>query len=183
MTTIFQPGMKFLAQIYSRIDRLHLMTYDMISRDPNTANDPYHASISKTQEMLEALLQPGGGMEQTPEKILLGIPAYARHLQHPGNVKTFAEIYDAVVQESGGDESSIDWTTLHSWKGFEWESGERIRDKMQLAREKELGGVFFWEIGQDKVSKLYPRGVLLEAAAAGVNPGSASTVSREDREL
>jgi GH18 family chitinase len=168
MTTIFHPGMKFLSQINQQIDRLHLMTYDMISRDKDS-RDPYHASLGKTKEMLEALLQPDGGLDISPEKILLGIPAYARHLHNPGNAKTFGEIFDAVLQEDGEDKSFVDWYSLYAWNGFEWESGERIRDKVSLAKEKGLGGIFFWELGQDKLSNQFPRGLLLETAAVAIH--------------
>ncbi|KAG7368353.1 glycosyl hydrolase family 18 protein [Nitzschia inconspicua] len=173
MTIIFHPGMPLLTQIYNQVDRLHLMAYDMFSRDAST-NDPYHASLAKTKEMLEALLQPGRITEQTRGKVLLGIPAYARHLEKPGLVKTFGEIYDIILQENDADERSVDWYNLSAWNSFEWESGQRIRDKVHLATTFGLGGVFFWEIGQDKVSELFPGGVLLEAAAAAVNHETAA---------
>jgi GH18 family chitinase len=173
MTTVFHPAMTYVvSQVYQQIDRFHVMTYDMISRNASD-NDPYHASLVKTKAMLEALLHqhPGKGlnsMGQSPEKILLGIPAYARHLQSQDKVMTFGEIYDAIIHEQGKDQPSIDWRTLHSWNGFEWESGQRIHDKVKLAKSNGLGGIFFWEIGQDKVTYQHPRGVLLEAAAAAV---------------
>lgn len=153
MSTMFHPGMTFvMSQVYQQLDRFHVMTYDMISRNTTDNNDLYHASLTKTKTMLEALLQLGeGSMELNPKKILLGIPFYARHLQSQGNVMTFGEIYDAVVDENGNDQQSIDWSTLHSWNGFEWESGRRIRDKVELAKNKGLGGIFFWEVGQEKV--------------------------------
>jgi GH18 family chitinase len=100
-------------------------------------------------------------LETTPEKILLGIPAYARRLQVPTDVKTFGEIYDGLIEER----RTINWQTLHSWNGYEWESGNRIQDKVDLAKNRGLGGIFFWEIGQDKITPSHPRGVLLEAAA------------------
>jgi GH18 family chitinase len=148
------------------MDRIHLMAYDMVTTKGGDDGDPYHAGLEKVRQALAALLQPGGGLEGTPpEKILLGIPAYARHVTVPTNVKTFAEIHDGIVAESG---AGIDWETLHSWQGFEWESGRRIRDKVQLARELGLGGVFFWEIGQDKATESHPRGILIETAAAAI---------------
>ncbi|KAL3913888.1 MAG: hypothetical protein SGILL_006314, partial [Bacillariaceae sp.] len=177
MTTIFHPSTRLLPQLYQQMDRIHLMAYDMIAREGGDNNgDPYHASLDKVAKTIDALLQPGGGLEDTPEKILLGIPAYARHLTVPSNVKTFGEIFDGVVQGSD-DPSSIDWATMHSWEGYEWESEERIQGKTQLARERKLGGIFFWEIGQDKVTETHPRGILIEAAAAAIRNETAAYIS------
>lgn len=169
MTTMYLPGIaSVLSQVYQQIDRLHIMTYNMMSRNASDS-DPYHASLTKTETILEVLLQSGeGSVGQTPEKILLGIPAYGRHLQNPGNVMSFGEIYDAISQEIGNDHLAVNWSSLHSWNGFEWESERRIRDKVKLAKSKGLGGIFVWEVGQDKVLDQNPRGVLLEAAAAAV---------------
>ncbi|KAL3930665.1 MAG: hypothetical protein SGARI_004418 [Bacillariaceae sp.] len=166
-TTIFHPTTRLLPQLYQRLDRIHLMAYDMIARgDGVDMQDKYHASLEKVQQTLAALLQPGGGLEDTPQKVVLGIPAYARHLTDPRKVATFAEIYDGVLAEKGASE--VNWETLHSWQDFEWESGERIRAKVELARKLHLGGIFFWEIGQDKVNSDHPRGMLIETAAAAI---------------
>jgi GH18 family chitinase len=174
MTTMFNPEVTFVvSQVYQQIDRFHVMTYDLFIRNASDDNDPYHASLAKTMAILEAWLQPFAdeGISRTghtPEKFLLGIPVYARQLQNPGNVMTFGEIYDAIQKEKGNDEQSIDWNSLHSWNGFEWESGQRIRDKVELAKSKGLGGIYFWEVGQDKVNYEHPRGLFLETTAASV---------------
>jgi Glycosyl hydrolases family 18 len=145
--------------------------------DDGEDGSPYHASLSKVRRALDELLQqqqqqPGGGEGVLPDrvdphKVLLGIPAYARHLRHPGQVRAFGEIYDGVMmQQDDVTKDILAWDEdLHSWEGYEWESPNRIREKVNLARERGLGGVFFWEAGQDKATEDHPGGVLLEAAA------------------
>lgn len=153
-------------QIYKSLDRIHFMTYDMIRGGGNN----YHADISKVRGAVEELLQHG----VDSHKVLLGIPAYARLLSNPSQVKTFYEIYDGIKQESESNPSKETKqfllgdadSSLHSWEGYEWESPARIREKIELAKELKMGGVFFWELGQDKTTEEHPRGILLEGAIA-----------------
>ena len=170
--------------VYKLLDRVHFMTYDMIQGNTDLDSSNYHANLSKVRQAVEELLQDGGGLETTPHKVLLGIPAYARHLRNPSQVKTFGEIYDGIQKESDSNPNSSEKTiqfllgdtdsTLHTWKGYEWESPTRIRAKIDLAKELNLGGVFFWELGQDKTTNVYPRGILLETAAVASYDGSPS---------
>mmetsp|Transcript_15904 Transcript_15904/g.34490 ORF Transcript_15904/g.34490 Transcript_15904/m.34490 type:complete len:239 (+) Transcript_15904:295-1011(+) len=120
-------------------------------------------------------------------QVLLGIPAYARHLRDPSRVKTFGEIYDDEIRirirdnenenENESDSSAAaaankddDGRRLrflhHSREGYEWDSPARIRAKVDLARQLKLGGIFFWELGQDKITTEHPSGVLLESSFA-----------------
>lgn len=151
--------------IYQLLDRIHFMAYDMID-----ASITYHANLDKTRLAIEDLLQPGGGLDTMPHKVLLGIPAYARHLRDPANVKTFGEIYDGVEEDNESSSSSLLDSALNSWKGFEWESPPRIQAKIDMAKKFNLGGVFFWELGQDKITNEHPNGFLLEAASAASPP-------------
>lgn len=151
--------------IYELLDRIHFMTYDMIHGGGGSSN--YHASFSKVRGAIEELLQ-----QNVPShKVLLGIPAYSRHLSNPGQVKAFGEIYDGIQQDANRSEDTRKFllgdadSSLHSWNGYEWESPKRIRAKIDLAKDLNLGGVFFWELGQDKTTKEHPRGILLEAAS------------------
>lgn len=169
--------------VYQLLDRIHFMSYDMLGG----GSSKYHASLSKVRQAVEELLQPGGGLERMPHKVLLGIPAYARHLQNPGQVKTFGEIYDGIQQEfesSGSASAAREVTkqflrgdrdsTLDSWQGYEWESPTKIRAKIDLAKELNLGGVFFWELGQDKTTDEHPMGILLESATTANHDESSS---------
>jgi GH18 family chitinase len=179
-----RQGRMIPPSVYKLLDRVHFMTYDMIQGNTDLDSSNYHANLSKVRQAVEELLQDGGGLETTPHKVLLGIPAYARHLRNPSQVKTFGEIYDGIQKESDSNPNSSEKTiqfllgdtdsTLHTWKGYEWESPTRIRAKIDLAKELNLGGVFFWELGQDKTTNVYPRGILLETAAVASYDGSPS---------
>merc|ERR1719203_2462244 len=98
------------SNIYQLLDRIHFMAYDMID------HRSYHASVEKVKQAVKELLNFPG---ITSQKILLGVPAYARHLQNPSQVKTFGEIYDSI--------SPNKHQSMHSWNGYGWESVERIQ--------------------------------------------------------
>lgn len=167
------PHQKLPPNLYRYLDRIHLMAYDMISPSVATGqNDLYHASLMKVQRAVEDLLQqPGTGLDRTPQKVLLGIPAYARHTRNPGQVKAFREIYEHIMtkkEEDHGTNVLSSWDDLSTWDGYEWESPNRIREKVQWAQERGLGGIFFWEVGQDVATADHPHGMLLETAVMAI---------------
>lgn len=134
-------GFSMPKQVFEAVDRINVMTYDY----------PF-AGMEEVTTSINTMIDSG----IPPEKLFLGIPAYGRHEQDVGKVMTFAEIVDAagthVVERVNGP-----------WSQFKYDSPPVIRQKVQLAKEKNLGGVFMWELGQDKQLNTYPGGVLLEA--------------------
>ena len=72
---------------------------------------------------------------------------------------------------------------MHSWKGYEWESPERIQAKTILAKEKGLGGIFFWELGQDKFTDEHPKGVLFDTASTAELSSSSYIEKAEDEPM
>lgn len=153
------PNMLVPRKLYQYLDRVHLMTYDMVR-----SSNQYHATVQNTRKAVSALLRH----DCPPEKLVVGIPLYARHGQNPGQVKTVAEIVDetsaAVVLEKS------------SHNGYLFESQESLRSKLDLVREEGLGGVFFWEIGQDKQDEnTAPGGVILQTVHDAVAVADADT--------
>uniref|UniRef100_A0A7S3L410 GH18 domain-containing protein n=1 Tax=Amphora coffeiformis TaxID=265554 RepID=A0A7S3L410_9STRA len=134
-------GFSIPAQVYEAIDRINVMTYDY----------PF-ARLEEVTSSINTLIDSG----IPSEKVFLGIPAYGRHQQHVGRVMTFAEIVDAagthVVERVQGP-----------WNEFKFDPPSVVRQKVRLAKEKRLGGVFMWELGQDKQLNIFPGGILLEA--------------------
>ncbi len=173
------------SNIFQLLDRIHFMTYDMI----RGGSENYHASLSKVREATEDLLRH----EVAGHKVLLGIPVYARHLSNPSQVKTFGEIYDGIKLESESNANTSEETkkflqgdvdaSLHSWDGYEWESPTRIRAKIDLAKEFKLGGVFFWELGQDKITEEHTRGIILEGAITAKRDVEATMANQAAAEL
>ena len=141
-------------ELYEAIDRVNLMTYDM-------HGVPYHADYTKATQAVDALIQSGC----PAEKIFMGIPAYGRHKRNPQTTKTYAELLDLALGSSV-EESSAVQTTMSD---YHLESPASVAKKVKFAYEAGLGGVFFWELGQDKQSPAAPGGILLQAAAAAVD--------------
>ena len=54
--------------------------------------------------------------------------------------------------------------SLNAWKGYRFDSPDDVRAKVRYVKELVLGGVFLWELGQDKQEE-GAGGMLLEAAA------------------
>ena len=173
LTVALHPGQLLPAKICESVDRVHVMTYDMmnpsINNDANHRRKKHHASMHSVQEAITSFIQNGC----PPSKLVMGIPAYGRHGQRMGSVKTYSEIIDGIIS----DEKEHNNNTKHdilktvqstsSWKGYQFDSPNDVRDKVKYAVQTGLGGVFIWELGQDKqIIKGAEGGMLLEAAAS-----------------
>lgn len=146
--------------VYERIDRVNLMAYDM--------QGPYHADLELAKSAVDKLVQSGC----PTSKIMLGCPAYARHRQNPGDVKSYAELVDEreKAEPSATKLERTEVDDFHTFNGYVAESPKRIREKVAYARSRHLAGVFFWELGQDKqYPNLAPGGILLESAATAAS--------------
>lgn len=151
-------GQRFRNPSMDHVDYIHLMAYDMVN------GQKFHASLDDIDRAVEILLE-----DWDADQILLGIPAYARHKEHPGSVKTFAEILDQGGSLETGD-----------LEGFLYDTPVSVRTKVRWAREHGLGGVFLWELGQDKPGK-NGVGILLQAMYEEAYPNSrASTTEAVD---
>jgi chitinase len=157
------------APVYELVDRVHIMTYDMIDEPKRNGKYGYHATEQKMQASLQSFLDKGC----PAHKILVGIPAYGRHEQNPTMVKTFSEIFDETLEASPASVSSEATNvmdTQNSWDGYFYDSPSAVRNKVEFAFEKGIAGVFFWELGQDKQHPtLGPGGILLGTAASHMN--------------
>jgi GH18 family chitinase len=169
------------------------MTYDMMIRQPSsstatTDRHHHHASMHVVEDAMEGFVRTGC----PPSKLVMGIPAYGRHERDPGLVRTYSELVDEIIiaNNGGGDdgmsETETEATTaktttavvlrsINSRSGYRFDSPDDVRAKVEYALRSGLGGVFIWELGQDKrMPGQAEGGVLLEAAAAA----AASAVDR-----
>jgi GH18 family chitinase len=134
------------------------MTYDMI--DASNGRQDHHAGLTAVQDALKSFVDRGC----PSSKLILGIPAYARNGQNPGLVKTYSEIIDDYFT----DEQSMmnNFQRKGMVNGYYFDSPALVAKKVKYAKSIGLGGVFVWEIGQDKQVLDYPGGILLQSAAS-----------------
>jgi GH18 family chitinase len=76
-------------------------------------------------------------------KIVLGLPAYSRRVNSPGDVKTYSELVAADPSNALRDETAQGG---HAYNGV-----DTVRQKTRWAQEAGLGGVMLWEAGQDTI--------------------------------
>jgi chitinase len=172
VSVALHAGQLAFPDVYDAVDRVHLTTYDMVGA--------YHADLASTEDAATKLVQSGC----PSHKVLLGIPAYSRHQGDSSKVRTFAETFDA-AEVSGLNGFDLD-ALGSNYEGYMGDSPKSVREKVKLAKSLHLGGLFFWELGQDKHDSSVgaPGGVLLEAAATGKVFGALeSEESAQDREL
>ena len=156
--TIHHNYAVFPPYVYELVDRVNVMTYDIIlGKDPKSGYYNHHASIHMVQNSIQKFVDSGCPRH----KLVMGIPAYSRHQENPGMIKTFAEIVDEATVETAT-------TAVNNvWNGYLYDSPNVVRQKVMLAMDMDLAGIFFWELGQDKQHDgIAPGGILLEAAAA-----------------
>ena len=154
------PNQRLAPQIYEVVDRIHLMTYDMIT---SNGSGSHHATLDNAKRAVDALV----ASSCPKEKILLGIPAYARHFDNPGMVKTFSEIVDSVADHLGDNGSLVEEMANIGgrYQGYTFDSTVDVQKKVRYAKEADLKGIFFWEMGQDSFRKDYVMSGALLAAA------------------
>jgi Glycosyl hydrolases family 18 len=154
VSVALHAGQALSKSIYASVDRINVMTYDM-------SGGSYHADLQVARQAIRALVKSGC----PPRKIFLGMPAYGRHKRQMGEVKTFAELFDSAVARG---RSVDDISKLAEIDEFQIDSTVAMAAKVQYAQSKGLGGVFLWELGQDKQHETAPTGILLTATVSSV---------------
>lgn len=130
------------------------MTYDLAHGQ--------HSSVEHTAHIVDMFIQRGAPRK----KLFLGIPCYGRVQGAPETVKTYSELMEAAVTNSAGQVVAENDFYQHAGHGFHYNGRQMVGQKTSLVKEQALGGVFFWEAGQDYLMKGLS---LLEAAALGVH--------------
>lgn len=131
------------------LDRVHIQAYDLITRDHQGDRRPrHHAMLMDVKETVADFLKVCPST-----KIVVGIPAYARHAKNSGLTKTYAEIVDWYY----GDKK------LSAVDGYYFDAPGDVALKVRYAKQENLAGVYIWELGQDKFDSEYEGGELLQA--------------------
>jgi len=175
LSVALHPNQRLTPQLYEIVDRIHLMTYDMIT---STGPGSHHATLDKAKRAVNALIASGC----PKNKIVLGIPAYARHEDNPGLVKTYSEVVDAIVETADSKMATKEYlsntmkTIGGRYEGYAFDSILDVEKKVRYAKETGLKGIFFWEIGQDSFRKDFvPGGALLAAAHEEISGSKSAT--------
>lgn len=160
------PGQFLSPQVCQVVDRVHVMSYDMIRQNQKPG---HHAELTDVKSTIQSFIDKGC----QPSKLLLGIPAYARHGQNPGVVKTYSEIMDSYYDlEESNHNSNKEVYFMNTMDGYFFDSPDIVRSKVIYAKEAGLAGVFYWELGQDKHSG-NDGGILLQAGSSSASANSA----------
>ena len=113
-------------------DKVNCMAYDFNGR---------HSTFDTAKEMVEYFI---ARYNVSPDKLYLGIPFYgrvadpkAKDYRHARSFKKLSEVYNLDVNSK----SEVD--------GYFFNSKELIKKKVSYAKEKGLGGLFIWELGED----------------------------------
>jgi GH18 family chitinase len=154
VSVALHAGQALSNSVYASVDRVNVMTYDM-------SGGSYHADLQMARQAVRALVKSGC----PPRKIFLGMPAYGRHKRQMSEVKTFAELFDSAFARGRSVE---DIASMAEIDEFQIDSTAAMAAKVQYAQSKRLGGVFLWELGQDKQHETAPSGILLTATASSV---------------
>ncbi len=114
----------------AHLDSVHLMSYD---------NGPRHATYAQSVKDLDTMAK----LKAPANKLLLGLPFYGRQMTNRNNALTYADIRQRFRPANNQDEEG----------GFFFNGPATITKKVKLAKERELGGVMVWEVGQDATGK------------------------------
>jgi GH18 family chitinase len=121
----------------------------------------YHADYTKMRDAVETLMNEAG---VPAHKIFIGLPAYGTH-KRTGETKAYHDLAREYLLAAADNNNNNDDPVVSLHKrielggGFLVDSPAAIQAKVRFAIQKGLGGVFFWELGQDQDR------VLLAAAA------------------
>lgn len=151
------PGQYLQPQICQMLDRVHVMAYDMVGGRKKLG---HHAELSSVKDTIQAFMDKGC----PSNKLVLGIPCYGRHGENPGLVKTYSEIMDEYFADEQTS-TNHNFQSMNTMNGYYFDSPNDVRSKVKYAKEVGLGGIFYWELGQDKQNPEYKGGILLQSAA------------------
>ncbi|MFK7917434.1 MAG: glycosyl hydrolase family 18 protein [Ilumatobacter sp.] len=151
------------AAIVPHVEHIRVMAYDFSVRDPGPI-----APLEFVERAIRGAIESTG----TPEKIVLGVPAYGRNwpvgtsgecdgVEFQGMTSTNARTVDDLIVRRGGvpafDDVTGEWsfaydlaiedTTCVQQRQVHYVDGDGVRLRMDLARENRLGGVSLWAFG------------------------------------
>jgi len=153
--------------IVDHVDRIRIMAYDFSVAEPGPI-----APLNWVETAIEGAIEATG----SPEKLVLGLPAYGRNWPTfvagdcpaegtPGRTSVSARSVDELIERRDAQPIRVDstgeWmfeyelevtdgtTTCVQTRQVHYVDGDGIRLRMDLAREYQLDGVALWALGFD----------------------------------
>jgi hypothetical protein len=153
--------------IAEHVDHIRIMAYDFSVAEPGPI-----APLQWVETAIQGAIEATG----SPDKLVLGVPAYGRNWPTfvsgdcpaddvPGRTSVSARSVDELIERRDADpirvDSSGEWmfeydlevsdgvTTCIQTRQVHYVDGDGIRLRMDLAREYQLNGVSLWALGFD----------------------------------
>jgi chitinase len=127
LTIAVSPEQQLPPAAIQAVDRVHLMSYDH--------GGPEHSTLAQAEADVNQVLSRG----VPKSKLLLGVPFYGRRPKGSPTQMTYAKIVDRYHPAA-----NVDIEEQYYFNGL-----DTIRAKTRLAKSQQLGGMMFWDIGQD----------------------------------
>lgn len=126
LTTAVATWQPISARASRVLTRVHLMAYD---------HEGAHSTLPAAISAIDRFVAAG-----TPaEKLCLGVPLYGRGIKERNRVATYSEIMSRHQPPDDADE--VDGLSFNGWT--------TLAAKADLTRDRRLGGLMVWELGQD----------------------------------
>eukprot|EP00510_Aplanochytrium_minuta_P008615 CAMPEP_0184045502 /NCGR_PEP_ID=MMETSP0956-20121227/941_1 /TAXON_ID=627963 /ORGANISM="Aplanochytrium sp, Strain PBS07" /LENGTH=349 /DNA_ID=CAMNT_0026336791 /DNA_START=91 /DNA_END=1137 /DNA_ORIENTATION=- len=128
LSVALHAGQFLNTKAYESVDRVNLMAYDL--------RRGMHSTLMDTKKVVEMLID--SGIES--EKVVLGIPLYGRHLDNPGDVKTFSELFHSRRNKA----EQMKAAKRDRSDNYYYNGHNTIEKKANFVKEMNLGGIFVW---------------------------------------
>ncbi|MDD2628972.1 MAG: glycosyl hydrolase family 18 protein [Limnochordia bacterium] len=138
-STAQAPNSGLSTQALNSFDRINIMAYDWFGTDQN------HSTFAGAVDAIDTFINQRGVAK---EKIVLGIPWYADKKGDSTTQTDWKTIYRLLTANNAIGDHTIDpgINTVDIW-GFN--GPNLVRNKVLYAIQKEIGGVFYWQVKND----------------------------------